>query len=161
MKVVDVLNAQMLVANIPFVSEGRSLPSKLQARLMLMRVTLDKAVNAYREKMSEVMKGLKPEGFDELMEEVKEPEEGVTVPDEKVKEYEDKEKELLEKYNEANKEEMGNDSGISIKKFTEDEFAQIIEVMTTEGEMDFKASSGDVKMAKVEFLAGVASLLVE
>lgn len=161
MKTVDVLNAQMLVANIPFVCEGRSLPSKLQARLMLMRVTLDKAVNAYREKMQEVMNGLKPDGFDDLMKEVKEPGEGVSVPEDKVKEYEDKEKELLEKYNEANREEMDNESGVSIKKFTEDELAQIIEVMTTEGEMDFKSSGGEVKMAKVEFLAGVASVLVE
>lgn len=190
MKNIEMLNKAMVIKNIPLVMEGRELPSKLQAKLMLMRVSFDKAASAYNDKLQEVLKGLKPEGFDELaqkiqrMDEIEKKDkafkewnnegekpseptkeelvEAAKIREENFGEYKEMEHELLSKYNEAYNQELYEESEMKDKKFTEDEFASIIDVIKSEGEIDFVGNDGKkFELKRVELIGMIASLFVE
>ena len=172
----EMFNNGTSVANIPLVFEGRELSAKLQAKLMIMRVTYDKAMAAFQEKMQEVVKGLKPEGYDELDEGFKkmesiEAKEGATAEEleeakkfraEKLEDYEAKKRILLDKVNEAYIQEGASESDAKVKKFTEDEYAEILSVVKTEGVIKYSMGEDKaVDMPKMAFLGMIAVNLVE
>lgn len=186
----EVFKRQAIVMNIPLVYEGRELPSKLQAKLMIMRVTYDKAVEAFRAKMQEVAKGLKSKGYDELEAEInkmytaenkekaykewngegekpaeptkEELDEAKKIRAEKFDDYEAKKSALLAKLNEAYAQEGETQSDIKVKKFTEEEYAEIIEMIKTEGTIKYTNAHGNVlEIPKVVFFGLIAADLVE
>ena len=189
MKNVEMLNNQQVVSNIPLVFEGRELSSKLQAKVMLMRVSYDKAASAFDEKTREALKGVKPEGFDDLAQEIErmksieakekafkewngegekpaeptkdELADAKKIREEKFEDYEAKEKIVLEKFMEIRKQEMDEECELKQKKFTEDEYAEIISVVKTEGEFEYKTNNGSFKIERMGFLAMIAANLVE
>lgn len=186
----EVFNRQAIISNIPLVFEGRELPSKLQAKLMIMRVTCDKAIEAFRTKMQEVGKGLKPEGYDELEAEInkmytaenkekafkewngegekpaeptkEELDEAKKIRSEKFDDYEVKKSALLAKLNEAYAQEGETQSDIKVKKFTEEEYAEIIEMIKTDGTIKYVNAYGQtLEVPKVVFFGWIAAELVE
>ena len=191
MKYIDLMDKKGILDNVPLAFEGRELPSKLQAKLMLMRVGYDKVVAQFQEKLQEVLKGLKPDGFDALAADVQKLEsvesrvsafenwngegEKPTMPtDEELKDaeemrasgkYEESQKELktlTEKYNEAYRLELLADVDYAERKFTEDEYAEIVAMVGTAGKVDFFLADGQkVEIAKVDLLAMVAANFVE
>lgn len=189
MKNVRLLNNHAIVANIPLAYEGRELPSKLQAKLMLMRVGYDKAVAAFNEKVREALNGLKPEGFDELAREIErmrvieakekafkewdeegekpaeptkeELEEAAQIRKEKLVDYEPKEKEVIEKWEEIRKQELEEECIPKMKAFTEEEYAAIIDVVKTEGEIDYTVNGQTFKIERIQFLELIAANLIE
>lgn len=176
MKNFEVFNKAVVVKNIPLAFEGRELPSKLQAKLMLMRVSYEKFSASFNEKLQDVLKGLKAEGFDELAQKIREMEsieknENATPEEiEKAQQirhadydnYKKQEKELLEKYQEAYNQELNEESGFNEKKFSEEELAEIIDMIKTDGEIDFVGGDGNaVKIKKMELIGLIASVFVE
>lgn len=189
MKNGEMLNKRLVISNLPLVFEGRELPSKLQAKVILMRVTFDRAANSFNEKMKEVMNGLKPEGFDDIAREKNECEsiesklksyeewngegEKPSKPseeelskvkkfkEEKLDDYNTKEKDLLSKYNEAYMTEFKEESDVKVKKFTEDELASIIELIGIEGDFEFVNGENKILIPRQEYLAIVADSFVE
>ena len=176
MTVNETFNNRTIVSNIPLVFEGRELSSKLQAKLMIMRVTYDKSVSAFQEKMQEVVKGLKVEGYDNLEAEIKkmlaiekkedaskeELEEAKRIREEKYADYEEKKKVLIEKVNEAYNQEGLEQTDIKVKKFTEEEYSEIISVIKTEGKIKYAMNNDEsVDIPKMAFLSMIAANLVE
>ena len=190
MKNLELLNSYPIVMNIPLSYEGRELPSRLQAKLMLMRVGYDKAVSAFNEKIDEALNGFKPEGFDNLVREIGRMEsiearqkafedwngegegpikpsldelnEAQKIRSEKMDEYKLKTKDVWEKRCELNNQELDEECNACLRKLTEEEYASIVELVRTDGEFEFRtATRGVSKMPKTLFLSMVASVLVD
>lgn len=189
MKNSEIINASIIASNIHLVFEGRGLSNKMQAKIMLMRVGLDKKVAAFNEKIQEALKGVKPEGFDDLAREVgnmrqvearskavaewngegekpteptkEELDEAKKIREEKLSDYEEKEKVVLEKLVEIRKQELDEDSGYTLKKFTEDEYAEIISMIKSEGEYPYVVNGETFTIRRIDFLGIIAANLVE
>lgn len=189
MKNVRLFNNYNIVSNIPLVFEGRELPSKLQAKLMLMRVGYDKAVMAFNEKCQEALNGFKPEGFDELAREIErmdtieskdknfkewngegkkpseptkeELEEAAKIREEKLEDYKQKEKIVSEKWAEIRRLEIGEECPTKMKILTEEDYAIIIELIRTEGKIDYTVNGQTFNIDRVQFLEFIAANLVE
>lgn len=176
MKNFELLNNHAILSNIPLIFESRELSSKLQAKIMLMRVSYEKYVTAFDEKIKEALEKMKPEGFNDLAREVEkmrsieakidasesELAEAKKIRDEKLAEYEPKEKDVIEKFNELRKQELENESDIKVKKFTEDEYAEIISIVKSEGdEYPYKVNGQTIKVPRLQFLGMIAANLVE
>lgn len=190
MTVNEMYNNRMIVSNIPLMFEGRELSSKLQAKVMIMRVTYDKAMAAFQDKMKEVVNGLKPEGYDDLDREIgkmleiegkektfkewngegekpteptkEELAEAKKIREEKFADYEAKKAVLQGKTNEAYMQESAEQSGIKVKNLTEDEYAEIISMLKTDGTIQCTGNDGGkFELSKMAFLSLVAANLVE
>lgn len=188
MKNSEIVNASIIVSNIHLVFEGRELSNKMQAKIMLMRVGLDKKVAAFNEKIQEALKGVKPEGFDDLAREIekmrqiearhkavsewngegekptvpteKEIDEADKIRKEKYFEYEEKEKVVLEKYAEIRKQELDAECDFNLRKFTEEEYAEIISLIKSEGEYPYIVNGNTFTISRIEFLGIIAANLV-
>lgn len=194
MTVNEMFNNRTIVSNIPLVFEGRELSAKLQAKLMIMRVSYDKAMSAFQEKMKEVANGLKPEGYDDLEREInkmleienkdkafkewngkdakpieptiEELEEAKKIRAEKHEDYEAKKAVLIEKINEAYIQEGSEQADIKVKMLTEEDYAEIVSVVKTEGCIDYVGNDGikihpaDGGIPKITLLGLIAANLV-
>lgn len=187
---IELMNKSVAIKNVPLMFEGRALPSKLQAKVVLIKVAYDKALMAFNEKLREVYNGLKPEGFDELEAKVKkmeaveakekahkewngegdrpaeptkeEKEEAAAIREKNLKTYEEQVKDLNGKFNEAYMQELKEDAAVKENILTEDELAAIIEVIGTDGEMDFVNNEGrKFKVNRCEFIDMIASAFVD
>lgn len=187
-------NNRTIVSNIPLVYEGRELSAKLQAKLMIMRVAYDKAMSTFQDKMKEVSNGLKPEGYDDLEREIgkmleiegkekdfkewngegekpaeltkEELEEAKKIRAEKYEDYEAKKAVLAEKLNEAYLQEGNEQADIKVKMLTEEDYAEIISVVKTNGCIDYVGHdgtkvNGSLGIPKISFLGLIAANLVE
>ena len=195
MTVNEMFNNRTIVSNIPLAYEGRELSAKLQAKLMIMRVAYDKAMSAFQDKMKEVANGLKPEGYDELEREIakmleiegkekafkewngegekpaeptkEELEEAKKIRAEKHEDYEAKKAVLIEKINEAYTQEGSEQADIKVKMLTEEDYAEIISVVKTDGCINYVGNDGmkihaaDGGIPKITFLGLIAANLVE
>lgn len=194
MTVNEMFNNRTIVSNIPLVYEGRELSAKLQAKLMIMRVAYDKAMSIFQDKMKEVSNGLKPEGYDNLEREIskmleiegkekdfkewngegekpaeptKEELEGAKkIRAEKYEDYEAKKAVLAEKLNEAYLQEGSEHADIKVKMLTEEDYAEIISVVKTNGCIvyighDGAKVNGSSGIPKISFLGLIAANLVE
>ena len=189
MNYVDLMNKSVAIKNVPLTFEGRALPSKLQAKIVLAKVAYDKALTAFNEKMRDVYNELKPEGFDELEAKVRkmldveakekaheewngegekpaeptqeELAEAAAIREKEMKDYEVKREELNGKFNEAYAEAVKDEAPVKEKALTEDELAAIIEVVGMDGEMDFIGNDGRPwKVKRCEFVDLIAAGLV-
>ncbi|MBR4891177.1 MAG: hypothetical protein IKU15_07815 [Clostridia bacterium] len=195
MTVNELFNNRMIVSNIPLVYEGRELSAKLQAKLMIMRVSYDKAVSAFQDKMKEVSNGLKPEGYNDIEREItkmleiegkekdfkewngegtkpyeptkEELEEAKKIRTEKYEDFEAKKAVLVEKINEAYLQEGKEQADIKVKMLTEEDYAEIISVVKTDGLINYigyngkKIHAADGGIPKIDFLGLIAASLVE
>lgn len=175
MKNYELLDTHSVIMNIPMSYNGKELSSKLQARIILMKVSYDKAVNAFNGKLKEVMEQLKPEGFNDLLKAVQkmeairkksspskeEIEEAKKIESEILPNYKLKEKALIEKYIIAREEELEEEATITPKKLSEFEYEELVEVIGASGEMELVVNKKTIKLQKEDFLSGVAALLVE
>lgn len=194
MTVNELFNNRTIVSNIPLVYEGRELSARLQAKLMIMRVSYDKAMSAFQDKMKEVSNGLKPEGYDDLEREIakmleiegkekffkewngegakpdeptkEELEEAKKIRAEKYEDYEAKKAVLVEKINEAYLQEGTEQADVKVKMLTEEDYAEIISVVKTDGCIDYVGHDGvkvnsPLGLPKITFLGLIAANLVE
>lgn len=101
--------------------DGNSeLTKELKVKIMGMRIALSKFRNQFDQDAQEAIKGLKPENFDALAQNQD------RTPEEEV-ELQEMNKKLTDEYN-AFVIEKGNETVVFDKKFTEDEFNEIMEV---------------------------------
>ena len=61
----QIFEKSAIIKNIPIMFEGRKLPKGMSAKVVMVRVQYDKHIDNFNKEMEEVVKGLKPEGFDE------------------------------------------------------------------------------------------------
>jgi hypothetical protein len=123
------------------------LPKELKVKVMQMRIELNKLRNQFEADSQEMVKGLKPEGFDELY--VKE-----NKTEEEVKQLEDWSQKLTDEHNafviEKGKEEVSFD-----KKFTLEEYNELIDINSNEVEINGN------KLSAEDFLEIIYSLFVD
>ena len=123
------------------------LPKELKVKVMQMRIELNKLRNQFEADSQEMVKGLKPESFDELY--VKE-----NKTEEEVKQLEDWSQKLTDEHNafviEKGKEEVSFD-----KKFTLEEYNELIDINSNEVEINGN------KLSAEDFLEIIYSLFVD
>ena len=123
------------------------LPKDLKVKVMQMRIELNKLRNQFEEDSQEMIKGLKPEGFDELY--VKE-----NKTEEEVKQLDSLSQKLTDEHNafviEKGKEEVSFD-----KKFTVEEYNDLLDVNCNEVEINGN------KLSAEDFLEIIYSLFVD
>jgi hypothetical protein len=123
------------------------LPKELKVKVMQMRIELNKLRNQFEADSQEMVKGLKPEGFDNLY--VKE-----NKTEEEVKQLEDWSQKLTDEHNafviEKGKEEVSFD-----KKFTLEEYNELIDINSNEVEINGN------KLSAEDFLEIIYSLFVD
>lgn len=123
------------------------LPKELKVKVMQMRIELNKLRNQFEADSQEMVKGLKPESFDNLY--VKE-----NKTEEEVKQLEDWSQKLTDEHNafviEKGKEEVSFD-----KKFTLEEYNELIDINSNEVEINGN------KLSAEDFLEIIYSLFVD
>lgn len=143
----EVLIRQSFLNQIVLKSDEGELPKDLKVKVMRMRIELNKVRTQFDEDSQEMIKGLKPEGFDELA--TKE-----DKTNEEIKELQELTDKLNEEYNlyiiEKGKEEHPFD-----KKFTSDEYDELINVNVNDVNINGTKLSGE------EFLEIFYTLFVE
>lgn len=143
----EVLIRQSFLNQIVLKNDEGELPKDLKVKVMRMRIELNKVRTQFDEDSQEMIKGLKPEGFDELA--TKE-----DKTNEEIKELQELTDKLNEEYNlyiiEKGKEEHPFD-----KKFTSDEYDELINVNVNDVNINGTKLSGE------EFLEIFYTLFVE
>ena len=116
----EVLIRQSFLNQIVLKSDEGELPKDLKVKVMRMRIELNKVRTQFDEDSQEMIRGLKPEGFDELANKE-------DKTDEEIKKLQELTDKLNEEYNlyiiEKGKEEHPFD-----KKFTSDEYDELINI---------------------------------
>lgn len=165
---------RLTLLNIPLLFEGNQLPDKLKAKLMIMRVAYDKAVNSFEDDMKEVLKNLKKEGYDERAQKIhrmKEIDGKEDATKEEKKEADEirgteeefnKETETLNKdYSTAYQQKLEDKSDMKPKFLSIEDYTDIIAMIGTEGIIKIKWTSPDlIEVNKEEFLSMIANCLV-
>lgn len=171
MKYSEVFEKQGILRNIPLES-GLKVSSALAAKIILMRVAYDKEVKSFEDDMQEVLKAIKPEGFDErsgkfarmeatdkkaaLLKEWEDNGKEGDAPEAPTmeeladaeslrsgKETYDKElEELNAKYMEARRQKLDEDCPMRYRTLTEEELAGIIEAVGTQGVISLTLGDG-------------------
>lgn len=186
MKNIELMNKLVAIKNVPLTFEGRALPSKLQAKIVLIKVAYEKSVAAFNEKIREASGELKPEGFDELEAKVakmfaveakakaheewngegekpeaptqEEKDEAAAIREQDLKAYEEQKRDFVSKLNEAYAQELNEEAAVKEKTLTEDELAEIIEVVGADGDMDLTGNDGmKHRVKRCEFIELIAS----
>ena len=142
----EILVRQNFVTKLVLKNGDNELPKELKAKLMSMRIALNKIKGQYDEDSKEAITGLKPDNFDVLYEKQDKTEEEQADFDKMyAKLVEDHNAFLLQK----SKEEMDFD-----KTFTEDEFNELVYVNSNEVEIN------GTKMSAEDFLEIIYTLFV-
>lgn len=174
----EIFNKAQIARQIPLVFEGRSLPTDMNASVVLLRVQYEKFINELNTLMQDVSKQLKKEGFDDRQKEyndmhsvferkakAEKGEEGVTMPTEselkkaeetKLKE-EDIAKEITEfneSYNKAYIEKLKETVDIKERLFTPQELNELIKLIGVEGTIKIN----DNEVSKEQFINTIAVL---
>lgn len=166
---------RLTLLNIPLSLEGKELPSELKAKIMLMRVSYDKAAKAFDDDMQQVLKEIKKEGYDERAQKInrmKEIDGKEDATKEEKKEADEirkteadfnKETEELNKaYSEAYQEKMKEECDMKPRYFAFEGFAKIIELIGTDGAIKVKWNSPEaLEIPKEEFISLIATNLVD
>lgn len=144
----EALARQNFIVNILLKKGTCELSKELKVKVMSMRIALTRIRTQFEQDAQEAAKGFKPENFDELYtKENKTPEEQI--------ELEDMTNKINDEYNafiiEKGKEEVAFD-----KKFTEDEFNQIVEV---NADNDIEINKN--KLQAADFLEVIHGLFVD
>lgn len=154
-----------VLVNIPLSNEGRKLPGKTAATVMLLRVAYGNKVQEFEKDLQEVLKGLKKEGFDERLQKYELPEDNAErMSDEQERKgFEQERKELEEAYMEARKKKSEEKVDMKGKSLTAVELADIYEVVGTEGKISLSMpyQPNPVEVPREAFLQMVAEVLVD
>lgn len=143
----EVLVRQNFINQLVLKNGENELPKELKVKLMGMRIELNKIRNQHDEDSREAVEGLKPDNFDELYQkEDKTEEEQATL-----EEMHDK---LVEEHN-AFLMEKGKEKVDFDKKFTEDEFNELMYVNSDDVEINGNPLNG------ADFLEIIHTLFVE
>lgn len=144
----EALFKQSFVTKILLKDGNEELSKALKVKIMDFRIKLGKIRKSFDEDAQEAIKGLKPEGFDELAQK----QEKTESEEVELKLLTDK---INEEYNlfliEKGKEEVGFDG-----KFTEDEYHEIISV-NAGNDVDINGN----KLQAADFLEAIYKLFVE
>ena len=186
MNYIDILNKRALIAHVPLKIGNREMPDSLKAKVFLMRVQYNSIIDKFEKEMQDVLKEIKkdyPEfdtqaadiekmkSIDERLkafnehkgEDDKKPakpsEEEIQEADkirEGEKEFNELNEKLTRQYIEAREEKIKEEVSIKERKFTIEEFSQVIGVI----------GSSPIEIEKKEipaemFLSDIASLFVE
>lgn len=192
MKYSEVFEKQGVLRNIPLEFNGVKVRSELAAKIILMRVAFDKEIRSFENDMQEALKAMKPEGFDErsdkfvkmedtdrkaeLLKEWEDNGKKGDSPEAPTKEeleaaeeirhgkeaYEKELAELNDKYMEARRQKLDEESLMKGRAFSEKELAEFVEVIGTQGTIKIAWGNGqDIDVAKEQFLGMIAGLLVD
>ena len=143
----EALVRQNFLNKIVLKNNENELPKELKVKVMQMRIELNKLRNQFDQDSQEMIKGLKPEGFDELYLKENKTEEEIAKLDEWTRKLTDEHNTFII---EKGKEEVSFD-----KKFTPEEFNEIIEVNCSEVEINGN------KLSAEDFLEIIYSLFVD
>ena len=143
----EALVRQNFLQKIVLKNNENELPKELKVKVMQMRIELNKLRNQFDADSQEMIKGLKPEGFDDLhMKEDK--------TEEEIKRLEEMSQKLTDEHNtfafEKGKEEVSFD-----KKFTLEEYNELIDINSNEVEINGN------KLSAEDFLEIIYSLFVD
>lgn len=143
----EALVRQNFLNKIVLRNNENELPKDLKVKVMQMRIELNKLRNQFEADSQEMIKGLKPEGFDELY--VKE-----NKTEEEIKKLDSWSQKLTDEHNafviEKGKEEVSFD-----KKFTLEEYNELIDINSNEVEINGN------KLSAEDFLEIIYSLFVD
>lgn len=144
----EMLIRQNFITKILLKDGENELSKALKVKVMNMRITLNKVRTQFDADVQEAIKGLKPEGFDELSQKQDRSEEEEKI----LKEQTDK---INDEYN-AFIVEKGQEESTFGKSFTEEEYEQIVEV-NAGNDVDINGN----KLQAADFLEVIYSLFVE
>ncbi len=143
----EALIRQTFLSKLVLKNNGNELPKDLKVKVMSMRIELNKLRNQFETDSQEAIKGLKPEGFDDLY--LKQ-----DKTEEEIAQLDDWSKKLTDEHNtfiiEKGKEEVSFD-----KKFTLEEYNDLIDVNSDDVEVNGTSITGE------EFLEIIYSLFVD
>lgn len=143
----EALIRQTFLSKLVLKNNGNELPKDLKVKVMSMRIELNKLRNQFETDSQEAIKGLKPEGFDDLY--LKQ-----DKTEEEIAQLNDWTKKLTDEHNtfiiEKGKELVTFD-----KKFTLEEYNDLIDVNSDDVEVNGTSITGE------EFLEIIYSLFVE
>lgn len=144
----EALVKQNFITRIILKNGDESLTKELKVKVMNMRIKLGKVRKDFDNDVQEAIKDLTPEGFPELAQKA-----------ERTEEEEAKFQEMNKKLNEDYQAfviERGKDEVDVVATFTEDEYAQILEV-NADNDVDINGQ----KLSAPDFLEAIYSLFVE
>lgn len=144
----EALVKQNFITRIILKNGDESLTKELKVKVMNMRIKLGKVRKDFDNDVQEAIKDLTPEGFPELAQKT-----------ERTEEEEAKFQEMNKKLNEDYQAfviERGKDEVDVVATFTEDEYAQILEV-NADNDVDINGQ----KLSAPDFLEAIYSLFVE
>ena len=143
----EVLVRQSFLNQVVIKSEAGELPKDLKIKVMMMKIELNKIRNKFDEESQEMVKELKPEGFDELY-----------LKEDKTEEETKKMEEMIQKLNEEHQTyllEKGKESMDKEYSFTQEEFFEIININTNSVDIN------GTKLSAEQFLEIFNELFVE
>lgn len=167
----EALNKHALVGAIELMANGKRLEKSTAATVMMLKVSFDKIAYEFNDKMKEIVKGLKPEGFDERqrnfakMQEINSKENATEEEKKEVEElakglegFEEELSILNDEEQEAYKKLLKEECNVKSASITKDDWANIYEVMGVEG--NSKLSIGNEPLSNEQFLSILAASLV-
>ena len=143
----EALVRQNFLSKLVLRNGERELPKDLKVKVMGMRIELNKLRNQFEADSQEMIKGLKPDGFDELYLKEDKTEEEITRLNEWTRKLTDEHNAFII---EKGKEEVSFN-----KKFTPEEFNELIDINSNEVEINGN------KLSAEDFLEIIYSLFVD
>lgn len=143
----EALIRQTFLSKLVLKNNGNELPKDLKVKVMNMRIELNKLRNQFETDSQEAIKGLKPEGFDELYLKQDKTEEEIAQLDEWTKKLTDEHNTFII--------EKGKELVTFDKKFTLEEYNDLIDVNSDDVEVNGTSITGE------EFLEIIYSLFVD
>lgn len=143
----EALIRQTFLSKLVLKNNGNELPKDLKVKVMSMRIELNKLRNQFETDSQEAIKGLKPEGFDELYLKQDKTEEEIAQLDDWTKKLTDEHNTFII--------EKGKEPVTFDKKFTLEEYNDLIDVNSDDVEVNGTSITGE------EFLEIIYSLFVE
>ena len=143
----EALIRQQFINKVVLKNNENELPKELKVKVMTMRIALNKLRSQYDNDSQEVVKGLKPEGFDELY--MKE-----NPTEEESKQLSEWTNKLVDEHN-TYLVEKGKEIVEFDQKFTQEEFAELVNTNVNEVEVNGN------KLTAEDFLEIVYTLFVD
>jgi hypothetical protein len=143
----EALIRQTFLSKLVLKNNGNELPKDLKVKVMGMRIELNKLRNQFETDSQEAIKGLKPEGFDDLYVKQDRTEEETAQLDDWAKKLTDEHNTFII--------EKGKELVTFDKKFTLEEYNDLIDVNSDDVEVNGTSITGE------EFLEIIYSLFVD
>jgi homoserine dehydrogenase len=143
----EALIRQTFLSKLVLKNNGNELPKDLKVKVMGMRIELNKLRNQFETDSQEAIKGLKPEGFDDLYVKQDRTEEETAQLDDWAKKLTDEHNTFII--------EKGKELVTFDKKFTAEEYNDLIDVNSDDVEVNGTSITGE------EFLEIIYSLFVD